>query len=403
MPKTRSTGPGSTPPPPTPSLAGATRRSTRRPATTHDELLELLLKGFPGNVFLVGHFADPDLDLGDDVLRIFIPDLHWMSRASLARFSRGYEFNQGALPDGRPLFGTLLDVLEDCKDTLEDEMEVYQLGDSFDLWREMWDANGDVASAFSRVRQDPIVRPLADRLEGLGTRFVRGNHDAWLAGVPHKLPLADEHVAAGSRICLVHGHRFDNLEGLLPDAVQALVVQLAHAVKPRRLRIGSFSRGDMKRIDGRNALRRRPGFPKTLTPLVEPEGAIRVRSGEDVTRLLESRHFHLKVGGFRHGAGTANDFELIDYLSFGDDIYRHESSRFADHTLYVIGHTHHARILVDRAPASNKPLVTMDCGAWVERCFVKQSAKAAPDVAPSGQFGVQLGNEIRIYQLGGGV
>jgi UDP-2,3-diacylglucosamine pyrophosphatase LpxH len=370
---------------------------------THDEFLELLLKPFAENVFLAGHYADRDLGIEDDVLRIFIPDLHWMSRATLARFSRGYEFNPGTLPDGRPLFGTLLDVLEDCKDALKDEMEIYQLGDSFDLWREMWDANGDVASAFSRVRLDPIVRPLADRLVALDTKFVRGNHDAWLVGVPHQLTLADEYVAAGSCIRLVHGHRFDNIEALLPDAAQAFVVQLAQSVKPRKLRIGPFSRGAMKRINGRNALRRKPGFPKALTPLVESEGAIRVRSGADVTSLLETWHFHLNVGGFRHGAGAANDFELIDYLSFGDDIYRHEAGSFEDHTLYVIGHTHQARILVDRSPASNKPLVTMDCGAWVEKCFVKQSAKAAPDVTLSGQFGVQLGNEIRLYQLGGGV
>lgn len=370
----------------------------------HDQFLQRLLDAFPGNVFLVGQYADPALDVDDGALRVFVPDLHWMSKATLLRFSKGYEFNQGRLPDGRPLFGTLLDVLEDCKQALANGLEVFQLGDSFDLWREVRDANEPVLEAYERVRNDPLVKPLADRLVALKTSFVRGNHDAWLKGINHGLTSADQFTTAAERVVLVHGHRFDNVEVVLPDTVQLLFVQLATAVKPGKKRIGGFRKTDIARIDKLNDLRRKPSFPPTIYPTVDPRGALPLEKTADVADLLTRWQFHVKVDGFKHGTGSENDFEHVDHLTFGDDIFRLEAASFSDHTLYVIGHTHHARILVDRSPMGAKPLVTMDCGAWVEWCYVRQTeATDPPRAVPSGQVGVQTGNEIRIYQLGGAV
>jgi hypothetical protein len=55
---------------------------------------------------------------------------------------------------------------------------------------------------------------------------------------------------------------------------------------------------------------------------------------------------------------------------------------------------HWPRILVDRHPAGGGPLVTMDCGAWIENCTIQGAYQQ-----PSHSIGVQCGNEVRVYQL----
>jgi hypothetical protein len=43
----------------------------------------------------------------------------------------------------------------------------------------------------------------------------------------------------------------------------------------------------------------------------------------------------------------------------------------------------------------------MDCGGWIENCTIVDPASKAIITAPSRQIGVQCGNDLRIYQLGG--
>jgi UDP-2,3-diacylglucosamine pyrophosphatase LpxH len=367
---------------------------------SHDSLLTDLLAAFPNEVFLVGQYADPRLGLGDE-MRVFVPDAHWMSRRTLQRFAGGYEFNDGTTRGGKPLFGTMLDLLEDWK--LNDaSLEVYQLGDSFDLWREVTSASEDAQVAYDRLRNDPLVQSLADRLVGLGTKFIRGNHDAWLKSTNHGLgSLQDVYEPAGGKIFVTHGHRYDNIEMILPDHVKDFFVQLASTVRPRKLWVGAFSKTSIKKLNRLLELRRNTNFPKNIYPMVEPEGAIKITSVTDPTDLAQTWQFHLDVRDFSHGSGIYDDFDHLDYVQFGDNIFAQEAIHPTDHTLYVIGHTHHARLLVDETPFG-KPLVIMDCGGWIEWCHVKQTPNAEADVVPSAQVGVQQGNEVRIYQLGGG-
>jgi len=367
---------------------------------THDALLTDLLSAFPNEVFLVGQYADPNLGFGDE-MRVFLPDFHWMSRQTLKRFTGGYGFNDGMTRGGKPLFGTLLDLLEDAK--LGDaSLEIYQLGDSFDLWREVTSESEGVPAAFNRLRNDPLVKLLADRLVGLGTKFIRGNHDAWLKSTSHGLgSLEDVYEPADGKILVTHGHRYDNIEKILPDEVKDFFVQLASTVKPRKLWVGAFSKASITRLNRLLELRKRPSFPKDIYPTVEPEGAIKITSVTGPANLASTWQFHLDLRDFSHGSGIFDDFEHVDYLQFGDDIFAQESIHATDHALYVIGHTHHARLLVDKTPFG-KPLVIMDCGGWIEWCHVKQTPNADADVVPSAQVGVQQGNEVRIYQLGGG-
>lgn len=367
---------------------------------THNAALTDLLSAFPDEVFLVGRYADPALGFGKE-MRVFLPDFHWMSRQTLQRFTGGYQFNAGTTRGGKSLFGTVLDLLEDWK-SADAGLEVYQLGDSFDLWREVTSVSEGAQVAYDRLRNDPLVRPLADRLVALGTNFVRGNHDAWLKSTDHGLKnLDDIFEPAGGKIFITHGHRYDNIERILPDEVKDFFVQLITAVKPRKLRIGGFRSGTIKKLNQFLSLRKHSNFPKDLYPTVEAEGAIKIASAAAIDELSPSWQFFVDVSPFSHGSGIYDDFEHVDYLEFGDRIYDQEANHATDHTLYVIGHTHHSRLLVDRTPFG-KPLVIMDCGGWVEWCWVKQTPTAAADVVPSAQVGVQQGNEVRIYQLGGG-
>jgi hypothetical protein len=43
----------------------------------------------------------------------------------------------------------------------------------------------------------------------------------------------------------------------------------------------------------------------------------------------------------------------------------------------------------------------MDCGGWIENCTVYNDKAKQSLIAPSAQVGVQCGNDLRIYQLGG--
>jgi hypothetical protein len=42
----------------------------------------------------------------------------------------------------------------------------------------------------------------------------------------------------------------------------------------------------------------------------------------------------------------------------------------------------------------------MDCGGWIEQCTIANPG--GTHHAPSAQVGVQCGDDLRIYQLGGG-
>ena len=55
-----------------------------------------------------------------------------------------------------------------------------------------------------------------------------------------------------------------------------------------------------------------------------------------------------------------------------------------------------------QGPVPLTPTVVEASGLLGDRCHAKQTSNADADVVPSAQVGVQQGNEVRIYQLGGG-
>jgi UDP-2,3-diacylglucosamine pyrophosphatase LpxH len=371
---------------------------------SHDSFLGELLQVFPNQVHLVARFSDAALGFDDAAtLRVFLPDFHWMSRSCLERYSGGYQFTGNRLLKGRPMFHAFVRILETVK-AANEPLEVYQLGDRLDLWREMTKDDPDVRVAYNRVRNDPDVQGLADRLDALEVKYIRGNHDAWLAEVEAAggiRPSAPELTAAGDNIFLTHGHRYDNIEMILSDSLQAAFVGILPKIKPGTHATGPFSPATMKKLNGYLTLREKLKFPPDFPPpTVVPDGARLIRQAADIDVIEGQFTTFLDLRRFLHGEGIRNDFEHASYLTFGDKIFTVEQNHPRDHHVYVIGHTHHARLLVDHRP-SGKLLVTMDCGGWIENCTVYNDKAKQSLIAPSAQVGVQCGNDLRIYQLGG--
>ena len=349
-----------------------------------NDFLETLLARF--RVFLVNRFSDPGLGFENDpALRVFIPDLHWISTARMAHFP-DYHFN------GLDLFPALLEVLEGTPG-----VHVFQSGDRLDFWRQDPPDGMNADEVLAAITGDPTILPMHRGLQDLGTTIVRGNHDSPLADVT--TPPEDERLeiapAAGGKMFLTHGHIWDQLERLPTKWKAALVINAEH-VHAGLYKVGSFPDG----YEGKIAmlLRARKSDPSRTFPIVvpSPTGAVPVAGRADVEAC---KNMFLPIDGFEDPVTSAHgrdDFhQTARVITFGGDVRaRARTPEGRGCRLAVIGHTHHARLLVDRHPDGG-PLVTMDCGAWIEKCTIQGGG-----TMPSAQFGVQCGNELRIYQLG---
>ncbi len=352
--------------------------------TDQNDFLETLLARF--SVFLVNRYADRGLGFENDpTLRVFIPDLHWISMERMQHFP-DYHFN------GLDLFPTFLDVLEGTPG-----VEVYQSGDRLDFWRQDPPDGMDADEVFAAITEDPRIKPMHRGLQDLGATIVRGNHDSPLTAMttPPEDTRPEVTPAAGGKMFLTHGHIWDQIERLPNDWKAALVIRAEH-VHAGVYKVGPFPDGYQDTIN--ILLRARKSDPSRNFPIVvpSPTGAVPITAAADVEAC---KNTFLAIDGFedpvtsRHGR---DDFhQTAGIITFGGDVRaRARTAQGQDHRLFVIGHTHHARLLVDRHPAGG-PLVTMDCGAWIENCTVQGGRSM-----PSAQFGVQCGNELRIYQLG---
>ena|ERR1035438_979849 len=138
----------------------------------HDDLLAAL-KAVPQlqAIQLVAAIRDPALNFGDpNDLRVFIPDMHLSSAAIGADYNYGFNCNN--------LFVGVVQALTALRKgkTDAETIEVYQIGDYLDLWREASKPpnDEDVAANIKNSHTD-----IVDSLESddLGCHFLLGNHD----------------------------------------------------------------------------------------------------------------------------------------------------------------------------------------------------------------------------------
>lgn len=310
-------------------------------------------------------------------IRIFIPDLHLISERRRVRGGFKYATNH------TELLTSVVSALNELKTKAAagEIVQVYQLGDFLDLWREAdgKDDQVDVASAIKDDHQD-LVSALLDR--HLRTRFLLGNHDFDLYRWPdytaweRRYYLPDD-TAQTPSVVLLHGDIFDWVESL-PDAVQDVFVYLfAPNVSAVDYRIGKMislirqSHGDRKYRTYIQAAQ-----PSTL-------GSVRDNGVDEIPDRWNVQT-----------AGVSPSANLLFLDSAYECCKRANEQYQMNLRVAVIGHTHHARIAV-RETDDGGLFTLMDCGAWIENCIADGDETATPNA----QIGALCGNEARIYQL----
>ena len=350
------------------------------PPLDHGGFLEKLNEKF--RVFLVNRFADPRLGFGGDpVLRVVVPDLHWISAERRARYP-DYHF------DGAPLFLDLFRTLGRISN-----VEVYQSGDRLDFWR-MGDPGESADEIYEKIFSDPEISVMNMALADSGATIVRGNHDAPLEDLTDPgNGRPDRYVAPGGRFFLTHGNIWDQLERL-PDRLQWGAVLRAEHHHAGTYEVGPFRQDPEVSIDRQLRLRRAT-VDKT-TPIVLPRriGALPAATEADVAA---ARFAWVPIARFDDGLATGlDDFQKTSgIVDFGGAVRSEARARGASCRLFLVSHTHWPRILVDEHPApAGGPLVTLDAGAWIENSTIQGEPSQK-----SHTLGVQFANEIRVYQL----
>ena len=280
-----------------------------------------------------------------NILRVFVPDVHLVSRHGRTRLVPA-PANTQLLTD---VFRSLLQLKGELA-ALNAEMHVFQLGDFFDLWRES--AQPDLSSV-DRICQENVDLLQAVTDDRLATTFVYGNHDvgvferteSWfLRWRRHQhLPRSD-----GKRFGLIlHGDIFDLVERV-PDAIQQWAVY----------------------------------YGKTGHELTQYLAQYAAVAQKDIRTTFGVRSMGVAAHRYLRGAARLRR----DLLAQHADL--------TDLRLIVIGHTHAAQISVHANRDRDRRFVLMDCGAWIGS-YEDASGRRYPNA----QIGAMAGNLLRVYQL----
>jgi len=342
----------------------------------HDRLLAALQS--VARVRLVASLRDERLGFANAKdMRIFIPDVHLISERRRIQGAFRYSTNHTDL-----LTSVILALNQMRSGAADDEaIEIYQLGDFLDLWREADGADNqvDVASPIKDDHED-LVTALMDRK--LRTRFLLGNHDFDLYRWPdytaweRRYYLPDAADAAPS-VVLLHGDIFDWVESL-PDAVQNVFVYLfAPNVAATDHRLGEMI----------NLIRQSHGDRKYRTYIQAQQPSTIGTVRESVADEVPAR-WNVQM------PGSAPAQNLL-YLDSAYECCKRANEQYQMNLrVAVIGHTHHARIAVRETDDGNL-FTLIDCGAWIENCIADGETSASPNA----QIAALSGNEARIYQL----
>ena len=348
------------------------------PSELHDRLQEELVTSFPGFTRLMT-LQDDRLGFQDDRrLSLFLPDFHLMSDEAQARFPN-YRFNY------ETQMVMLVRTLEDFTRTLrpDEELHLHHMGDFFDLWRETPPEGDHDPTAIIRSHRE-LYRSLARHLYwGVGNPrlkayFCRGNHDFAL---PYSgdftqwarwryLPNPDGTTPA----LVLHGDVFDWMERLPDDLKHFFVYLFPHSAGTNQL--GTPEETEEAIVGLANQERR---MVRTLDHLIETQ---------PLSVLGSPPRFTNPTGD---EARRAHGYFPTVYRAV-EDLRREFNVRIR---LVVIGHSHKARMAVYDS-GGDEFLALVDCGAWIENFRLPGD----DTIRPNAQFGVLVGNECRIYQLG---
>jgi UDP-2,3-diacylglucosamine pyrophosphatase LpxH len=302
-------------------------------------------------------------------LHVFIPDLHLITAAR--RVEAGYTYGTN--------YPALLEAVVKSLHVLRlaaapaGEVVVYQIGDLFDLWRQV-DGLDPNANAASAIQNDHASLLAALRDPDLDAQFLLGNHDYDLYRFPNFDAWQRSYVLAPS-VMLLHGDVFDWVEQL-PDELQNLALFLFSASHPA----GTADLEKLRPLNNRSrAGKNFHDFIQNRAPA--PTGKWREAANDD------GGCWNVQVDG------TAPK-EMLLYLDSARQKCDTANRQFGSAlNVAVIGHTHHARIAVH--DSAEEFFALMDCGAWIENCNTADD----PTPRPNAQIAALGANEARIYQL----
>jgi UDP-2,3-diacylglucosamine pyrophosphatase LpxH len=343
----------------------------------HERLLSILQS--IADVRLVASLQDERLGFPDKKdIRIFIPDIHLISEK--CRKKGGFIFSTNYTELLTSLALALTDLK--TKKANDETIEVYQLGDFLDLWREApgLDEQFDAASGIKDDHEDLMLALMDEKLDA---RFLLGNHDFDLYRWPvyprwdRRYYLPDTTLQSPSTV-LLHGDIFDWVERL-PDKIEDILVYLfAPTVPPNDYRLGQMKTLIRQSHGKRNY--------RTYIQDQSPAAVGLVQKGMP-DNIPERWNVQTKVSS------------PPENLKFLESAYNCCIKANTDYQMNlkvaVIGHTHHARIAV-RETDKGDLFTLIDCGAWIENCIA--DGESSP--APNAQIAALSANEARIYQLG---
>jgi UDP-2,3-diacylglucosamine pyrophosphatase LpxH len=279
---------------------------------------------------------------------------------------------------------------------------VYQLGDFVDLWREspiylkMKKTSEKMEIHFQKVLEDHLV--LSRRLFGpeLGTRCVLGNHDFDThnletrigAELRYYFPYDAESYPVAVTL---HGDIFDSLERHTSEWVMRWYwYHFGPEVKQRVYDLEDLRAKIVKDHGKKNY--------KDYIQLAQPASLGKSAHVKDERTLLKE-----VLAQSRFNVKQAGDPTVPEGLFMFLPEAEHFTAMVNDQTgwdlrFVVIGHTHHARIVLDERSEKDGGskmgfFALVDCGAWVEEGHLGEK------VVRNAQIGILYDNDVRIYQL----
>jgi UDP-2,3-diacylglucosamine pyrophosphatase LpxH len=340
-------------------------------AKPHDILLEHLRELL--GVKLIARLKDEQAigNTNERYLHVFVPDLHLLSEDAQENYNLKF--------DWKDEFEKVTTALLKTRDHLWGEnlsMKVYQLGDFIDLWREsLMGAKGarDIMNSFPDIRD----RFLRNSRDSVGARLLLGNHDLEArnsrmfarARMVHYLP------GTGRTHMALHGDVFDHLELFLPDVINTIVLQVLGRI-PKPLTYPMRKLLDLRDL---YPPYENPG-DATFKATQSVEGALPLEFNVTTVMNEEDRPREHKLLPLAVQAAMKIRTEKdLDGKPIAPNL-----------KVVVLGHTHHARLVVDRID----DLILMDCGAWIGNYQVGEQ-----EGRPNHQLGAICGSDLRIYQV----
>lgn len=364
--------------------------------TPHDEVVAALLDipALDLEIRLLGRINEPLIgNTSDREVYLFVPDLHLVT-PERARDYVQYGFNHAE----KRVLARLLQRLAQLRDAWQGggtrTLLTTQVGDFFDMWRQFVgaaDPDAIADDAHGELR-DILYRGVDRNLPCLEATVLLGNHDTKggvpLRGIPFQLKAFNPTEDGTPFLFTTHGDAFDMLERLVPDAIEEFVVHFAGPLTPvNKYSIddwGAAAAATNKPLDKLTDCIVEPRHDLdavTGAVRVEPEQALPARAAQVITAIDQTGHAHFAKYYASIGQAAERGFN-------GGSV-----------RVVVVGHSHHAAMILYQPPGGARPLLLMDTGAWIEQCTYPLAEGGTVPPEPSAQLGVIHGNDVRLYQI----